>query len=51
MRGDLGSVVSAIELSRQTMRTMKQNLFWAIIYNVLGIPIAGAFFIRSRASS
>jgi Cu+-exporting ATPase len=40
MRGDLGSVTQAIALSRRTMRTMKQNLFWAFIYNVVGIPVA-----------
>ena len=40
MRGDLRSVVQAIALSRRTMRTMKQNLFWAFIYNVVGIPVA-----------
>jgi Cu+-exporting ATPase len=40
MRGDLGGVVAAIQLSRRTMRTMKQNLFWAFAYNVLGIPVA-----------
>jgi Cu+-exporting ATPase len=40
MRGDLRSVPQAIALSRRTMRTMKQNLFWAFVYNVVGIPVA-----------
>ena len=40
MRGDLAGVVRAIALSRRTMRTMKQNLFWAFVYNVIGIPVA-----------
>ncbi|MCW5785622.1 MAG: copper-translocating P-type ATPase, partial [Nitrospirales bacterium] len=40
MRNDLQAVGSAIELARQTMKTMKQNLFWAFIYNVVGIPVA-----------
>ncbi len=45
MRGDIMGVVRAIELARRTMRTMKQNLFWAFVYNVIGIPIAaGALY-------
>jgi len=40
MRSDLSSVVDAITLARKTMQTMKQNLFWAFIYNVVGIPVA-----------
>ena len=40
MRGDLSSAADAIALSRRTMRTMKQNLFWAFAYNVIGIPVA-----------
>ncbi len=40
LRGDLRSVPDAIALSRATMRVIKQNLFWAFVYNLLGIPIA-----------
>jgi Cu+-exporting ATPase len=40
MRGDLRAAASAVALSRRTMRTMKQNLFWAFVYNVIGIPVA-----------
>ena len=38
--GDLSRVVKAIDLSRRTLRTIKQNLFWAFIYNIVGIPLA-----------
>jgi P-type Cu+ transporter len=45
MRGDLAGVPQAIALTRRTMRIIRQNLFWAFIYNVIGIPIAaGALF-------
>ena len=40
VRGDLAGVERAIALSRATMRTVKQNLFFAFAYNVLGIPLA-----------
>jgi Cu+-exporting ATPase len=40
MRGDLSTIPASIRLSRQTMRKIKQNLFWAFIYNIIGIPIA-----------
>jgi P-type Cu+ transporter len=40
INGDLNGVVNAIKLSRQTIKTVKQNLFWAFIYNTIGIPLA-----------
>ena len=40
MRGDLRGVAQAIALARETMRITKQNLFWAFVYNVIGIPVA-----------
>ncbi|MHB8576521.1 MAG: cupredoxin domain-containing protein, partial [Dehalococcoidia bacterium] len=40
VKGDLRSVATAIELSRATMRTIKQNLFWAFAYNIVLVPLA-----------
>ncbi|ARS38091.1 heavy metal translocating P-type ATPase [Pontibacter actiniarum] len=40
IKGDLEDIVTAIKLSRETVKTIRQNLFWAFIYNVTGIPIA-----------
>jgi Cu+-exporting ATPase len=45
MRGDLNSIPDAIFMSRKTMANIKQNLFWALAYNVVGIPIAAAGFL------
>jgi len=45
LSGDLRAAVTALELARATMRTIRQNLFWAFAYNVVGIPLAaGALF-------
>lgn len=45
MRGDLLGIVAAIRLSKATMKNIKQNLFWALIYNSLGIPVAVAGYL------
>lgn len=44
LHGDIGKLVKAIRLSKLTMRGIKQNLFWAFIYNIIGIPLAGGLF-------
>jgi Cu+-exporting ATPase len=46
INGELSGVVKAIKLSGKTMRTIKQNLFWAFIYNVIGIPVAALGFLN-----
>ncbi len=42
--GDISKLVKAIKLSKMTMRGIKQNLFWAFIYNIVGIPLASGIF-------
>ncbi|MGB4265707.1 MAG: heavy metal translocating P-type ATPase [Limnochordia bacterium] len=44
VRSDLQDAVTALELSRATVRNIKQNLFWAFFYNILGIPLAAGVF-------
>jgi len=46
MRGDPALVAQTIDISRRTYRKIKQNLFWAFIYNLVGIPLA-AFGVLS----
>ena len=46
MRGDLRTIPAAIRLSRKTMRKIKQNLFWAFFYNIIGIPFAALGFLN-----
>jgi Cu+-exporting ATPase len=50
VRGDLGGVSVALRLARRTMKVIRQNLFWAFVYNVLGIPLAAGLlhpFLRA----
>ncbi|KPV54596.1 hypothetical protein SE17_02745, partial [Kouleothrix aurantiaca] len=44
LRGDLRAIAQAIALSKRTMGTIRWNLFWAFIYNVIGIPVAAGLF-------
>ena len=51
VKGDLQKAVSAIELSRATLRNIKENLFWAFIYNSVGIPLAAFGFLNPAFSA
>jgi len=45
IKGDLRGIAASIKLSRATMRNIRQNLFWAMVYNTLGIPVAALGFL------
>ena len=44
VRNDVGDVVRAIDLGERTLNKIRQNLFWAFVYNVIGIPVAAGLF-------
>ena len=44
LKGDIARIPQAVKLSKRTIRTIRQNLFWAFIYNVVGIPLAAGLF-------
>ena len=45
MKNDINDVVHALQLSRETLRTVKQNMFFALFYNIVGIPVAARMFV------
>jgi len=44
LHGDISKIVKAVKLSKMTMRGIRQNLFWAFIYNIVGVPLAAGLF-------
>ena len=46
IKGDIKKIATAIRLSRETMKIIKQNLFWAFFYNIIGIPVAALGFLN-----
>jgi Cu+-exporting ATPase len=51
MRGDLNGIADALQLSRRTMRIIRQNLFWAFAYNTIGIPVAALGLLSPMLAS
>jgi len=51
MRGDLNGIAEALQLSRRTMRIIRQNLFWAFAYNTIGIPVAALGLLNPMLAS
>ena len=45
MEGDLENVVAAVQFSKKVMTRIKENLFWAFVYNIIGIPLAAGVWI------
>jgi Cu+-exporting ATPase len=46
VKGDIVSVAKSIDLSHATMKNIRQNLFWALIYNIIGIPVAASGYLN-----
>ena len=51
IHNDVRDVVTAIRISRATLRTIKQNRLWAVVYNAIGLPIAALGFVNPLLSS